>query len=1074
MKMLEKLKNSKISQKVQNMNFRIRMSQGVPSNEIIIRSIPSDVDVISFMTQVLSSSKNLIIRYNFIDQRMSFVTFSQENTDHIMSQLENFAIDAERSNYIPTMHDSTVRLVRSPQFQYTKYNSIVSLEQEELDEKRAENIDRVFGIIIDQLSQSRYPVDLMIRTRKLCPEEISDVKTNLHKRFKVHKKNASSTFMGEVPGPIRNHRISMDVVNFDSVSELALLQNQAEDLLSSVIYAYELIVFSHEDALKEIEGILNNLPNSTYLKEYNQSVERAYDFVPTWKLHDGTYNVASATLLSEFLDFENGKLTHIKESVFCKIPPENVFESKPNSKTLDVTLGRIDKAKHKAILQAKNDHVLITGATNTGKTNSAMIMMVQLILKGAKMFIIEPTKGEWYNIGGFFDMHDHGVLNNDIDVICLGSPERGVGFLYNPFAVPDGVSVDSHIQRLDYAFSVAFGESMTEPQYGVLDNCIHILYETFENPCFSDLLEIIENYEDPNESAMVMKMLKGALKRKFSRFTHGSIGHCFDVNVGLGPDDLLNNNIVLNLAWLKDESMKNFIVASVLNTCVEYLEVNGSQTGQLKHIIGIEEAHRIFPNIPDFKLTSKEGASVKSIAEMLKEVRGYDTSVFLFDQSPGALFRDAVLNTAVKIAFRVADGQDKRTLQESMALSDEQAEIMPTLEVGRCYIHNPVVFPDPFMIRFDRADHMYMRMLREKGVQNPVPLDANVQNLAGRTITDKRIIEVAEAFYAARDITWEQFTGDSYAKTRKQNEKMKEIVRLQAEKRQKLQKKGLKDIDVDKLRESVEGLNVETSKEEEIVKLPAKNLDEVLKYMDYTHFNLDLPNKREVVAAVIRNHQAITCKSEFYCAATISSVLTKDFPEDIAPDVIGRIFLKLIDCKVLSHTVGENNQGFVCINPEFDVKTAGLSSDKVRWGDAGKNNEQTVEKSTEQEDVGVPEISEVIDGNEPVIEVKEVTEEDLEDKEEGVINSVQWIVGTHDEERKMFAYVDKYDDDLIEDLYKVYASALLDGNIDEIIVSGSTEVTDKIRDKIPLAMSNVQDMDYLTFLSSMKVKSVAN
>jgi hypothetical protein len=409
-----------------------------------------------------------------------------------------------------------------------------------------------------------------------------------------------------------------------------------------------------------------------------------------------------------------------------------------------------------------------------------------------------------------------------------------------------------------------------------------------------------------------------------------------------------------------------------------------------------------------------------------------------------------------------------------MALSDEQAEIMPTLEVGRCYIHNPVVFSDPYMIRFDRADHMYAKMLREKGVHNPVPLDANVQNLAGRTITDKRIKEVAEAFYAARDIKWETFTGDSYAKTRKENEKLEEIVRLQVEKRQKLQKKGLKDIDVDKLRQSVDGLSVEIPKEEIIVQLPAKNLDEVLRYMDYTHFNLDLPNKKEIVAAVIRNHHAITCKSEFYCAATISSVLTKDFPVDIALDVIGRIFLKLIDCKVLSHTLDETNHGLVCINPVFDVKTAGLSADKVRWGGAGKKVEQTAEKGAEQKDGDGPEVPKVTDGEEPVIEVKEVTEADLEDKEEGVINSVQWIVGTHGEERKMFAYVDKYDDNLIEDLFKVYAGALLEGNIDQVFVSGSTEVTDQIREKIPMAMASAQDMDYLTFLTSMKVKSVVN
>jgi DNA helicase HerA-like ATPase len=80
----------------------------------------------------------------------------------------------------------------------------------------------------------------------------------------------------------------------------------------------------------------------------------------------------------------------------------------------------------------------------------------------------------------------------------------------------------------------------------------------------------------------------------------------------------------------------------------------------MRHKIVIEEAHRIFPAIHPSKMDSPAGGAVKVISELLKEVRASDVSVDICDQSPGAVYRDAILNTAIKLAFRTADGADKR------------------------------------------------------------------------------------------------------------------------------------------------------------------------------------------------------------------------------------------------------------------------------------------------------------------------------------------------------------------------------------------------------------------------------
>jgi len=1016
----------KIRNKINLSKFRVRLTLSSPTTEVVIREVPSDLNKIAFTSQLLSQLDKAILRMNFHENTLGIVTFSKTDADNIENLMVRHNIEFERINYIAPTNNHVVVVKSSPQFQFTNFNGIVKINQEEMDETRTEFIQQSITIILEQFSQLEIPVDFMIRMRKITDEELSDVRASLDQRYRTFRKDASYTHMTQAEGIMLEHRISTEVVRFESVGISTLLQNQEEDLMHArEVFAFEIIVFAHEQSLKDVESILQTLPNVLMKKEYDiDSKIRVEDYITYGMLSDGTYPVASVNVLSKFLNFEGGSLVHIKESVVFKIPTKQVFLPDPSK--ANILIGRVEKAHHHAVLKVANEHCFITGATGSGKTNAEFVIMEQLIRQGIKVLVIEPTKGEWFNLAGLFDLSAHGVFVPSPEIICLGNPETAVGLLFNPFTVPTKVSTDSHIQLIGNAFAVAFGDSLTPPQYSILSTCIYQLYEQYVNPCFNDLIEIIDQYDDPKQQkGMGLKEVKEALVRKMIPFTNGSIGHCFNVQNGITPQELLNNNVVINLAWLKDEKMKSFIVASMLSSCAGYLEKNGTSRGEMRHKIVIEEAHRIFPAIHPSKMDSPAGGAVKVISELLKEVRASDVSVDICDQSPGAVYRDAILNTAIKLAFRTADGADKRVLEDSMMLQEEQADIMPSMMPGRCFVHAPNTFPDPFIVKFNRIDEIYKQKLVENGIRNPTPIDPNVRNLAGKTITDNRICEIAAKFYRNLGIVWRPYTGEEFASKRMQLHKEKEIETLIEERNQEAMKQSNKSMDQ--------------------IHLPAKNLDDILTYMRYTKFCPEIPDKKAIILAVMKNHARFSCKSQFYCAENIATSVSNEC-EMIAPDIIGRFFLKLIDCGVLKHTVSQGH-GAVYVIEGFDVSSVGLSPKDVKW--YIHENREKVTETTETQSLDV---------------------KSLENIEEGDINSIHWISGTNNNQKILYVYVKSVTPKLLSEMFIAACSAGENEKIDTIYVTGKKEVIDTIQNDIPNAMASSKDIEFLKFLTEIKLK----
>lgn len=117
-----------------------------------------------------------------------------------------------------------------------------------------------------------------------------------------------------------------------------------------------------------------------------------------------------------------------------------------------ITIGNILHLGEKSTLPVRlsleelSKHTFVTGSTGSGKSNTLYLIIDKLIKKGKKVLVIEPTKGDYRKVfGGMADMTVYSTRENEKNLLKI-----------NPFAFPEGIQVNEHIERLVEIFGVCW------------------------------------------------------------------------------------------------------------------------------------------------------------------------------------------------------------------------------------------------------------------------------------------------------------------------------------------------------------------------------------------------------------------------------------------------------------------------------------------------------------------------------------------------------------------------------------------------------------------------------------------
>lgn len=369
--------------------------------------------------------------------------------------------------------------------------------------------------------------------------------------------------------------------------------------------------------------------------------------------------------------------------------------------------------------QALNRHAFICGMTGAGKTNTLFKIIEEIAVP---FLVIEPVKGEYrsllskYPDTRIWTMRTSDAAMEGVEVLQL-----------NPFWFPEGANLAFHIDSIKTIISSAFDLSAAMPNiveqclynvylkagWNIVTNCNiyqDILPETYLYPTFQDFTNEVAAYLDKSEfGEEVLGNYKGALLSRLRSFTNGSKGAL--LNTSRHPDYgvIMNGRTIMELEGLADDADKCLVMGTILVQYYQYLKGHfhdSDKTKNLKHIIVIEEAHRLFKNVkPQGKGAEgpdPTGQLVESLSNIMAEVRAFGEGMLIVDQSPTKIAEDVIKNSGTKIIHRIDHGEDIKLLQSAM-LMPENTVGFSALSQGEALIRSDAMLR-PCKVKIYRSD----------------------------------------------------------------------------------------------------------------------------------------------------------------------------------------------------------------------------------------------------------------------------------------------------------------------------------------------------------------------------------
>lgn len=491
------------------------------------------------------------------------------------------------------------------------------------------------------------------------------------------------------------------------------------------LFYYGICVFGNQNTIKLISAKLNSLLNSGQ-EEISESNPICLDlskekinlsnhfFMYPWiinnalvnKYREPTFKQVSQNILLSKMPYI---MTSDELNVFFRLP---IYKKTMPTLTQNKSAGEAEQFSEEIIgentikfgrlisddgenveigcpLKSWTQHALVVGMPGTGKTTFAVNILTQFHKKGIPFLAIEPTKAEYR------------AMIDAIPNLQIFTPGNNAvsPFIINPFIPPKGITVEQYTPSLVNAFKAAFS----------MDGPLEMLFMKAINKCYIDYgWKKTSKYGDPDVQIFgiyeyilcfkkVMQSMKYGKETQSNLETAGLLrlmnlieqnSNIYD-NINTIPiEDLLSKPTVLELNSIDNQEQKALIIALLLSSVCVHTKNNQKGDGDLKNVILIDEAHVLLDGGSDSEIGgNSKGTTVKTIQDMIAEIRSYGTSIIIADQKPSKVTNDIVANTNVKVAFRLTSPQERNLIKESTDMNDSNAEYLSRLGVGQAFVY---------------------------------------------------------------------------------------------------------------------------------------------------------------------------------------------------------------------------------------------------------------------------------------------------------------------------------------------------------------------------------------------------
>jgi hypothetical protein len=369
-------------------------------------------------------------------------------------------------------------------------------------------------------------------------------------------------------------------------------------------------------------------------------------------------------------------------------------------------------------------HVLVTGFTGSGKTNTIVYLLDQLWKTHQVPFlVIEAAKKEYRSlqrVPGF----------EDLLVFTLGD-ESISPFRLNPFELLPGVRLEAHLGRLQSCFDAAL------PQFGILPTIVAEALEEiyiakgwrptdrFDRedtrlfPTMRDMYSaVIRAVEGRGYSGETRDNIRAAAAGRIGGLLRGSKGRMLGAHRSIPHEILFTRPAVLELNDLNEDD-KALTMMFLLVLLREYREQHRGET--LQHMTVVEEAHNVLSNVQSVANSEvsadTKAKAVAAFANMLSEVRAFGEGIVIADQSPEKLAPDAMRNTNLQIGHQLRDRRDREAVARAMIMDAEQQDYLGKLRIGEAAL---------FLTGLEKATFITVPEYKDSAGFASVPTDEEV------------------------------------------------------------------------------------------------------------------------------------------------------------------------------------------------------------------------------------------------------------------------------------------------------------------------------------------------------------
>lgn len=331
-------------------------------------------------------------------------------------------------------------------------------------------------------------------------------------------------------------------------------------------------------------------------------------------------------------------------------------------------------------------HMLIVGASGSGKTNTVFQILKNFLLK-KKPFLVLDWKRNYRDLLE----QDYGRA---VRVFTVG---RDISpFRFNPLIPPPGTPAQTWLKKLIeiIAHATFVGEGVMYLLQRALDETYrHFgMYEEIpptRYPTLSDVLATVEQMEARGREAGWLSSTLRAL----GALTFGETGKIFSTRQPSSMASLLKESVILELDALTNTD-KIFLVESLLLWIHHYrLSSPEGQRECFEHAIVLEEAHHV---IGKDKSDLVGGEAITDV--IIREIRELGESVIIIDQCPSLLSLPARANTWCTLVLNLKDAKDVQSAASAILLEAKDKRMLGRLDVGQAVVKLQGRWHHPFTL----------------------------------------------------------------------------------------------------------------------------------------------------------------------------------------------------------------------------------------------------------------------------------------------------------------------------------------------------------------------------------------